>query len=104
MAWVVEKRPDVIEGYIPGTGVLKGIPLERLGPLRRKMTRELFAEPAFRREYLFVRNAPYGSVDRAIFVERRFWEDRLRRNGYEAIPVDELGLWPPRTVVSDRRR
>jgi hypothetical protein len=68
MRWVVEQRPDIIEGYLSGMALLRGAgPDEIIGTRRRKMTLETVSSSRFQREYVFVRNAPYDRMDRASF-------------------------------------
>jgi hypothetical protein len=72
MRWVVEQRPDIIEGYLSGKALLRGgNPKRSVGPLRRKMILEMVSSPRFQRDYVFVRNAPYDRMDRAAFSARR---------------------------------
>jgi hypothetical protein len=75
MRWVIEQRPDIVEGYLSGLALLRGAgPDEIVGARRRKMILEMLSSPRFQREYLFVRNAPYDRMDRAVFLRRDFWE------------------------------
>ena len=60
MRWVIEQRPDIVEGYLSGLALLRGAgPDEIIGARRRKMILEMVSSPRFQREYVFVRNAPY---------------------------------------------
>jgi hypothetical protein len=57
MRWVIEQRPDIVEGYLSGLALLRGAgPDEIVGTRRRKMILEMVSSPRFQREYVFVRN------------------------------------------------
>ncbi len=93
MRWVVEQRPDIIEGYLSGKALLRGgNPDEIVGPLRRKMILEMVSSPRFQREYVFVRNAPYDRMDRAAFLRADFWETHPRRDMLDCVPVNQTAL------------
>jgi len=93
MRWVIEQRPDIVEGYLSGQALLRGAsPDEIIGPRRRKMILEMLSSPRFQREYVFVRNAPYDRMDRAVFLRRDFWEAHPRRNELDCVPVSETAL------------
>ncbi len=93
MRWVIEQRPDIVEGYLSGLALLRGAgPDEIIGARRRKMILEMVSSPRFQREYVFVRNAPYDRMDRAIFLRRDFWEAHPRRDTLDCVPVAETAL------------
>ena len=93
MRWVVEQRPDIIEGYLSGMALLRGAGSEEIiGTRRRKMILEMVSSPRFQREYVFVRNAPYDRLDRAVFLRRDFWEAHPRRDMLDCIPVADTAL------------
>lgn len=93
MRWVIEQRPDIVEGYLSGQALLRGAgPDEIIGTRRRKMILEMVSSPRFQREYLFVRNAPYDRMDRAVFVRRDFWEAHPRRDTLDCVPVAQTAL------------
>ena len=93
MRWVVEQRPDIIEGYLSGKAVLRGGSAEEiLGPLRRKMILEMVSSPRFQREYVFVRNAPYDRMDRAAFLRADFCANHPRRSMLDCVPVNQTAL------------
>jgi arabinofuranosyltransferase len=93
MRWVIEHRPDIVEGYLSGLALLRGAgPDEIIGVRRRKMILEMLSSPRFQREYLFVRNAPYDRMDRAVFLRRDFWEAHPRRETLDCVPVSETAL------------
>jgi hypothetical protein len=93
MRWVIEQRPDIIEGYLSGLALLRGeSPDTIIGTRRRKMILETVSSPRFQREYLFVRNAPYDRMDRALFLRRDFWEAHPRRGTLDCVPVSQTAL------------
>jgi hypothetical protein len=93
MRWVMEQRPDIVEGYLSGLALLRGArPDEIVGARRRKMILEMVSSPRFQREYVFVRNAPYDRMDRAVFLRRDFWEAHPRRDTLDCVPVAETAL------------
>jgi len=93
MGWVIEQRPDIVEGYLSGQALLRGANLDEIiGLRRRKMILEMLSSPRFQREYVFVRNAPYERMDRAVFLRRDFWEAHPRRNELDCVPVAETAL------------
>lgn len=93
MRWVIEQRPDIVEGYLSGLALLRGAsPDEIIGERRRKMILEMLSSPRFQREYVFVRNAPYDRMDRAVFLRRDFWEAHPRRDRLDCVPVAETAL------------
>lgn len=93
MRWVVEQRPDIIEGYLSGLALLRGADLnEIIGERRRKMILEMVSSPRFQRDYVFVRNAPYDRMDRAAFLRRDFWETHPRRDTLDCVSVADTAL------------
>ena len=93
MRWVIEQRPDIVEGYLSGLALLRGAgPGEIIGGRRRKMILEMLSSPRFQREYVFVRNAPYDRMDRAAFLRRDFWKAHPRRDTLDCVPVAETPL------------
>jgi arabinofuranosyltransferase len=93
MRWVIEQRPDIVEGYLSGLALLRGAgPDEIIGARRRKMILEMVSSPRFQREYVFVRNAPYDRMDRAAFLRRDFWEAHPRRDTLDCVPVAATAL------------
>ena len=93
MRWVVEQRPDIIEGYLSGMALLRGAGSDEIiGMRRRKMILEMVSSPRFQREYVFVRNAPYDRLDRAVFLRRDFWEAHPHRDMLDCVPVADTAL------------
>ena len=93
MRWVIDQRPDIVEGYLSGLALLRGArPDEIIGARRRKMILEMVSSPRFQREYVFVRNAPYDRMDRAVFLRRDFWEAHPRRDTLDCVPIAGTAL------------
>ena len=96
MTWVLEHRPDIIEGYISGTKVLHATPNEMKKYIdaswRTKMHKELVSSPIFQQDYLFIRNWPYHDMDRALFIRRSYWVDRQLQDVLDCIPVADTPL------------
>jgi arabinofuranosyltransferase len=93
MRWIIEQRPDIVEGYLSGQALLRGAGADEiLGTRRRKMILEMVSSPVFQREYMFVRNAPYDRMDRAAFLRRDFWQAHPRRDTLDCVPVAETAL------------
>jgi hypothetical protein len=60
--------------------------------LLSRLTLDEVSSPRFQREYVFVRNAPYDRMDRALFLRRDFWEAHPRRHALDCVPVAETAL------------
>ena len=109
MAYVLSRRPDIVEGYVSASAILERRPWSELMKTRPKMVMDMFSNEVFRNDYVFVTNAPYQFFDRAIFMRKDFFEGRLRRGDrLQAISVQqaldaygELGRVV--TVVDDHR-
>jgi hypothetical protein len=67
MGYVMSRHPQFIDGYISGQKIVDGqCPLENND--RSQMIDEMKADPIFQKDYVFVKNAPYGDLDRALFM------------------------------------
>lgn len=91
MKWVLEQHPDIIEGYIPGTMVQNGnankIKHYLENNWRSMMLKEMVSSPIFQREYLFVCNWPYHSMDRALFIRESYLIDNQLQDELDCIAV-----------------
>ena len=93
MKWVLEQRPDMIEGYISATEIISGVPFEKhLHNSRYQMNVGLVTSPIFQQEYMFVLNAPYVELDRALFARRSWWLKHPMKDKIDCIPVAETTL------------
>jgi hypothetical protein len=91
MSYVMSRRPDIVEGYVAASSILQQRPLSELIEARPKMVMEMFTNEVFRNEYVFVTNAPYKLFDRAIFMRKDYYEERMRRGDVlQAIPVMQV--------------
>jgi hypothetical protein len=71
MAYVLGKHPDLIDGYVSGMALRDGVCGKGIThPFRPAMMQGLIESSVFKSEYLFVTNAPYGVLDRALFIRR----------------------------------
>ncbi len=92
MAWVVGQRPDLIDGYVSGRALREGVCPTQVRGLRSVMIRGMVANPIFRADYVFVTNAPYGEIDRALFARKDYLQTHAIA-GVEAVPVTETALY-----------
>jgi arabinofuranosyltransferase len=91
MAYVMSKRPDIVEGYVSASSILRRHPFSELIKTRPKMVTEMLTNDEFRNNYVFVTNAPYEFFDRAIFMRADFYESSVRRGAMlEAVPVTQI--------------
>lgn len=92
MAYVLSRRPDIIDGYSSGFLIKAGLcPFDELA--RAEMTNDMKNQPSFQANYVFIRNAPYLDLDRALFFRKDF---AARFPGkLEAVPVTETSLYRP---------
>ena len=90
MTYVMEQRPQIIDGYTSGQRIVDGrCPLENND--RAQMIREMKDDPIFQREYVFVKNAPYAELDRAVYMRKDLaarYTDKL-----VVVPVTETSLY-----------
>ncbi len=94
MAWVLGQRPDVIEGYVSGKRITSGLPAQViLNVWRRKMVTELVSSPDFQEHYMFVSNAPYEHLDRALFFRREYCQNHPRANALGCVAVTDTSLF-----------
>jgi hypothetical protein len=85
MAFVFEKRPDILQGPFRGSTLTPG--------WRRKQATEILDNPIFQTEYLFLVNGPYDARDRALFLHRSFWENHSLRQDLRSVPVTRTKLY-----------
>ena len=93
MRWVIEQRPDIVEGYLSGLALLRGAgPDEIIGARRRKMILEMLSSPRFQREYVFVRNAPYDGWTGPCFCAATSGRRIRGATTLDCVPVAETAL------------
>lgn len=95
MAYVLGKHPDLIDGYMSGIALRDGVCGNDLThPFRPAMLQGLIESPIFKSEYLFVTNAPYSVLDRALFI-RRAHLSHTAGVPVVAVPVTDTVLFSP---------
>jgi len=93
MEWVMEQRPDIIEGYISAKKIIQGIPLDvMLSPWRYQMNFGLISSPIFQHEYCFIRNGPYSYIDRALFFKISYCMTHPLKNKLDCVPIAQTTL------------
>jgi arabinofuranosyltransferase len=108
MAYVLGKHPDLIDGYMSGVALRDGVcGTDITHSLRPAMMQGLIESPVFKSEYLFVTNAPYSALDRALFV-RRDYLSRMATVPVAVVPVTDTILFsrkclPPWRIASRPR-
>lgn len=97
MAYVLERRPDIIEGYISGQKIVKGIPGKWIvnSRFRGQMHEDLLNNPIFQTEYLFLVDGPYKYLDRAIFIRRSYWANHPLSKKLRCVPVTATSIYKP---------
>ncbi|MBB5057161.1 hypothetical protein HDF16_001846 [Granulicella aggregans] len=90
MGYVMSEHPQFIDGYISGQRIVDGqCPLENND--RAQMIDEMKDDPTFQKQYVFVTNAPYIDLDRALFIRKDVAEkypDKL-----SVVPVTSTSLY-----------
>lgn len=97
MRWVLDQRPDIIEGFLSAADIMRGVPGEiiiRQGwrGWRQKMSIELLSSPIFQEEYLFIRNAPYQHMNRALFIRGSYLMNHPLKDQLDCVPVFQTTL------------
>ncbi len=96
MAYVLERRPDIIEGYLSARKILGGVPRKWIvGSWRTQMSENLLNHPIFRTEYLFLVDGPYKHFDRSIFIHRSYLANHPLSEKLRCIPVTDTVLYQP---------
>ena len=93
MSYVLSKCPDIIESTIKATHILYEQPIEKNVSYWRVMEEDLIKSDLFRKNYLFITNVPYHSVDRSLFIRKDFYEGLKNRNKINVIPVENTVLY-----------
>lgn len=90
MAYVLGRRPDVIDIGLIRDAIRQGKPRAQLISRRPPMAIAMLDNPIFKNEYCFVRDAP-GS--RAMFMRTAYIEGDPRRAKLKCVPVTETSLY-----------
>jgi hypothetical protein len=98
MNYVLSQHPDIIDGTSSGLLLLSGeCALDGELP-RQEMLDELKADPRFQQDYVFIRNAPYNELNRALYFRKDF---AARFPGQlDTVPVTETSLYRTGCPVS----
>ncbi len=93
MLWVLEQRPDIIEGYLSATRILNNEPANTLiKNWRFQMNYDLITSPIFIEEYCFFVDGPYADLDRALFFRMTYFSEGLQFAGLDCIQIGETSL------------
>jgi len=96
MAWVMEQRPDLLEGYIPASLLLTETSEQVMhyiqGDWRSKMHEEMVSSCIFQNEYMLVRNWPYDDLDKSLFIRASYARDHCLVDELDCIPAQETHL------------
>lgn len=91
---VMRRRPDIIQSTLH-SGRFERVSPRGSGIIHRsEMESALLNHPVFVDEYLYVRNAPYESRDRALFLRRDYWAEHPMRDQLDCIPVRRTAIYP----------
>lgn len=90
MNYVLDQRPDIIEGYMNAKLILENNDLTAAIAARKKMNIELLSNPIFQNEYLIISNAPYDSFNRILFISSEHYSRIGQKFSVETIPVTNL--------------
>ena len=93
MDWTLKQRPDIIEGYVSGKKIIAGRARQEIVTSRKQMTNALLNNPIFQRDYVFVVNAPYDHLDRAVFMRTEYWLSHPLRHQLDCVPVLRTSLY-----------
>lgn len=90
MAYVLSQGPEIIDGYSSGLALVAGeCPLNETA--RTQMVDEMKNDPRFMQDYVFIRNAPYAELDRALYFRKEY---AARFAGeLDTVPVTETSLY-----------
>ena len=87
MDYVLQQRPDIIEGYMKARKILQQQDLDEVLSVRKKMNFETLFHPIFQREYLIISNAPYHAFDRILFIHKDFYHQLEKSHQLDQGPL-----------------
>lgn len=90
MSLVLDRSPDIIEGYMKADHLLGGNAARVIFGARSKMNIELLNDHRFRNEYKIITNAPYDSFNRILFVRSAWLEANEIGVDIETEPLDRI--------------
>ena len=87
MDYVLQQRPDIIEGYMEASKILQQQDLDEVLSDHKKMNFETLFHPIFQREYLIISNAPYHAFDRILFIHKDFYHQLEKSHQLDQGPL-----------------
>ena len=93
MAAVLARRPDIVEGYLSGRGIVQRLPRSKIVRGRAQMVTEMLDTEIFRTEYCFLENGPYDDLDRSLFLRIAYWQQHPRKTDLRCTPLTETTLY-----------
>ena len=93
MSYVLNRHPDIIEGYVSADAILQNQPLSKIIRGRKQMVNDMLDDPIFQTQYMFLLNGPYEYIDRALFLRRSYYNSLPLKNQLECVPVLETALY-----------
>ncbi len=90
MAYVLSKRPNIIEGYMNAKKILKNEELKIIINSRKKMNQDLIENSIFQNEYFIITNAPYETFNRILFIHKDYYEKLNEKVIIKVHPVNKL--------------
>jgi hypothetical protein len=99
IAYVLGRRPDVIESNLNRKRLTQGRSRAELVKRRVSMVNAMLDNPIFKSDYCFVRGAP---GNRAMFMRKAYAAGDPRRAKLECIPVTETSLYRSSTAPAKR--
>jgi hypothetical protein len=93
MIWLMDQHPDIIEGYLSAQRILNGMPFDvTVGWARHQMVYTMVTSPIFESEYCFLRNGPFGYLDRVLFLRITYWSGHPKKAELECVPISQTTL------------
>lgn len=93
MNYVMDRKPDIIEGFISGQRINANLSPEQIITARKKMINDMLANPYFQANYVFLENGPYQYLDRALFLRRSWVENHPQKDEFIYISVTDTSVY-----------
>ncbi|NQZ08295.1 MAG: hypothetical protein HRT35_14155 [Algicola sp.] len=90
MQWVIEQKPDIIEGYMNAKKIINNEDLAKVISARQKMNLELLQSEQFKQQYLIITNAPYEAMNRVLFISKSYYQKISNKHDVQVMSVDNL--------------
>jgi len=101
-AYVLSRKPQIIESTIRASHILRNLPIRRGISYWRLMEEGLIRSETFREDYLFIVNAPYQAMDRALFIRRDFYQQLPNKHKLTTVPVTATSLYRDQDALRSR--